>query len=477
MVLRFVRSVVFKLWATIIGLVAVVLVVLGMFLLQYIDLAFANNADKVKVLFVITGVIGFLLTTFFAFFLSFKITQPLLEMIKAANMIAQGEYRMRLPVRSTDEIGQLAGTFNRMAGEVDKLIRDLQHEKEHLAGILRSMTDAVITFDAEGCIIQSNPQGDGILKRWADIRWDGETAGERTSGGVPGPLRELYDSVLREGRDLSGRVLVHNEVWSVVMAPLKSEQNVRGAVAVLRDVTEEYRLEKLRTDFVANVTHEIRTPLSMLQGYSEALIDGIAATPEEQRELVQVIHDESVRMGRLVNDLLDLASMENGKLEIKKQTVDVNDLVTRVFRKFSAYAKEQGVRLVRELPAEELVLRAADDDRLEQVLTNLLDNAMRHTPGGAAIFMTAEAAAEDGRPFVKLTVRDEGQGIPAEDLPYIFERFYKADKARKRGTRSGTGLGLAIVKNIVEAHQGSIRADSRLGHGTTFTVMLPVESA
>jgi Signal transduction histidine kinase len=475
MMLRFVRSVVFKLWATIIGLVAVVLVILGMFLLQYINLTFENNAYNVKLLFVITGVIGFLLTTFFAFFLSFKITQPLLEMKRAADLIARGDYRMRLPIRSTDEIGELAGTFNHMAAEVDKLIRDLQHEKEHLAGILRSMTDAVITFDASGRTIQSNPQGEGMLKRWAAIAWEGEPV-ER-NGGVPGPLRELYDAVLREGRDMSGKVHVQSEVWSVVMAPLKSEQGVRGAVAVLRDVTEEFRLEKLRTDFIANVSHEIRTPLSMLQGYSEALLDDIAASPEEQREIVRVIHDESVRMGRLVNDLLDLARMENGHFEIKQQEVNISGLIQRVQRKFLVYAKERDIRLHVALPDRPLILKAADEDRLEQVLTNLLDNAMRHTPAGAAIELAAEPADAEGRRYVRIVVRDEGQGIPPEDLPYIFERFYKADKARKRGASSGTGLGLAIVKNIVEAHRGRISAESEVGRGTAFTLLLPVEPA
>jgi two-component system sensor histidine kinase ResE len=480
MILRFVRSVVFKLWATIIGLVAVVLVILGMFLLQYIDLAFSNNAYNIKLLFIITGVIGFLLTTFFAFFLSFKITQPLLELKRAADLIAQGDYRMRLPIRSTDEIGELAVTFNHMAAEVDKLIRDLQHEKEHLAGILRSMTDAVITFDAWGRTIQSNPQGEAMLKRWAGIAWEGEPGAEKRDGGVPVPLRELYGAVLREGRDMSGKVHVQNEVWSVVMAPLMSEQGVRGAVAVLRDVTEEFRLEKLRTDFIANVSHEIRTPLSMLQGYSEALLDDIAASPEEQREIVRVIHDESVRMGRLVNDLLDLARMESGHFEIKQQVVNVGELIRRVHRKFLVYAKERDIRLIGSVPDEPLILKAADEDRLEQVLTNLLSNAMRHTPAGAAIEIKAEPAAADGRSHVRVVVRDEGKGIPAEDLPYIFERFYKADKARKRGAGSesgGTGLGLAIVKNIVEAHRGRIGVDSEVGRGTTFTLLLPVEPA
>jgi len=475
MVFRFLRSVVGKLWATIMALVAVVLIVLGMFLLQYIDIAF-KNSHEVKVLFIITGVLGFSLTTFFAFFLSFKISQPLLQMKKAADLIAQGEYRTRVPIRSSDEIGDLAGTFNHMAAEVDKLIRDLQHEKDHLSSILRSMADAVITFDASGKVIQTNPQGEQTIQQWSGISWEQDTpAGMKPYGEVPGPLVETFRSVLRQGRDETGKIHVQSDVWSVVMAPLKSKESVRGAVAVLRNVTEEERLDKLRKDFVANVSHEIRTPLSMLQGYSEALIDNIAASPEEQTEMAQVIYDESLRMGRLVNDLLDLARMEAGHLEMKHERVDVGSLVKRVHRKFLVYAKERGIRLRYELPDLELVLRAADEDRLEQVLTNLLDNALRHTPEGAEIALQAEPAVARGVSCVRLTVRDEGQGIPAEDIPYIFERFYKADKARTRGASTGTGLGLAIVKNIVESHRGTIEATSVLGKGTAFTLLLPVE--
>jgi two-component system, OmpR family, sensor histidine kinase ResE len=477
MVFRFLRSVVGKLWATIIVLVAVVLIVLGMFLLQYIDMVALRNAHEVKVLFVITGVIGFSLTTFFAFFLSFKISQPLLQMKKAADLIAQGEYRTRVPIRSSDEIGELAGTFNHMAAEVDKLIRDLQHEKDHLASILRSMADAVITFDANGRVIQTNPQADQIMEQWSYIEWEPEAAiGAKPYGDVPGPLVETFRSVLRQGRDEMGKILVHNDVWSFVMAPLMSKESVRGAVAVLRNVTEEVRLEKLRKDFVANVSHEIRTPLSMLQGYSEALVDNIAASPEEQTEMAQVIYDESLRMGRLVNDLLDLARMEAGHLEMKHAHVDIAGLVKRVHRKFLAYAKERGIQLRYELLDKELVLEAADEDRLEQVLTNLLDNALRHTPEGATIALEASSAVARGVSCVKLVVRDEGQGIPTEDIPYIFERFYKADKARTRGNSTGTGLGLAIVKNIVESHRGSIEATSALGKGTAFTLLLPVEA-
>lgn len=466
------RSVVGKLWLTIIALVAAVLLILGMFLLQYIDIAF-NNSHAVKVLFVYTAIIGFLLSTFFAFFLSTKITQPLLQMKKAADLISQGEYRTRVPIRSTDEIGDLANTFNNMASELDTLIRDLNHEKEHLASVHRSMADAVVTFDAAGRVILANPHGQRLIDSWNELEWTEES---RVRSQVPEPLFDLYRKVLREGRDLTDKVHVQSGVWSVVMAPLKSNDTVRGAVAVMRNVTEESKLEKLRRDFVANVSHELRTPLSMLQGYSEALLDDIAASPEERKELAHVIYEESLRMGRLVKDLLDLARMEAGHLEMKLEPTDLTVLLKRVHRKFQGLAKEQNIQLDIELPSEPLVIAEADEDRLEQVLTNLLSNAIRHTPQEARIAVSARQAVVERKLFVEIKVRDEGEGIPNEDLPFIFERFYKADKARTRGASSGgTGLGLAIVKNIVESHQGRIRAESTVGIGTTFTLLLPVD--
>ncbi|WP_042162609.1 ATP-binding protein [Paenibacillus gorillae] len=470
------HSVVGKLWGTIMLLVALVLIILGVFLLQYIDMAFVDNQRKIKVVFIVVGIIGFLLSTFFAFFLSSKIQQPLLQLKKAADSISQGDYRTRVNIVSSDEIGQLANTFNHMTGQLEKLIHDLSHEKEHLSSILRSMGDAVITFDAEGKVILTNPPGQMLLGRWSDIErsWhddmeDGEFAG------VPGPLRDTFQTVLQEGRDAAHKVQVHNNVWSVAMAPLKTDGISRGAVAVIRNVTEEHKLEKLRRDFVANVSHEIRTPLSMLQGYSEALLDDIVATPEERKELVQVIYDESLRMGRLVNDFLDMARMEAGHVELNLQQVDLRQVVKRVHRKFQVYAKERDVSLIAGLPKQPLAVMGADEDRIEQVMTNLLDNALRHTPPGKSITISGERADINGLGYVLLKVKDEGQGIPSEDVPYIFERFYKADKARKRGSSGGTGLGLAIVKNIITQHHGRIEVDSVLGKGTTFTLLLPVE--
>jgi two-component system sensor histidine kinase ResE len=470
------RTVVGKLWLTIIGLVGVVITTVGMFLLHYIDLEF-TDPNKIKHLFIYTGVVGFLLTTFFAFFLLTRITQPLREMRDAADRVAQGDYSARVAIRSTDEIGELANTFNQMAAELSALIRDLQHERDHQRSVLRSMTDAVMSFDTDGEIFLINPKGEQLLESWSKLEWNEEDTGGLI-GKVPVPLLELFRKVIEGGHELTDKVHVQNGVWSVVLTPLAGAGSIRGAVAVLRDVTEEFRVDKMRKDFVANVSHEIRTPLSMVQGYSEALLDDIAASPEQRRELVQVIYDESLRMGRLVNDLLDLARMEAGRLVMDLQQVDVNALMGRVYRKFSVLAKDRGITLTRTEEDPSLILQAADSDRLEQVLTNLLDNALRHTASGKSIRLEASRVrSRSGADILEIKVMDEGSGIPPEDLPYVFERFYKADKARKReaGASGGTGLGLAIVKSLIEAHHGTIQVSSELGKGTTFTIRLPMD--
>lgn len=474
--MNFWRTLVGKLWITIICLVACVLMLMGLFLLPYIDTNFTNSG-AVKRLFVIVSMIGFSLTTFFALFLFTKITQPMQQLIRAADSVRKGKYDTRLSLRTSDEIGELAITFNHMAEELENTIRSLKHEKEHLTSVLRSMNDAVITLDREGYVILTNPPGERILQMWGDLtEEEGEDRPVPTGEGqvVPQPLLPMFQRLLDQENDQKMNVHVMKGVWSVHMAPLSSDGEVRGAVAVLRDVTEEVSLEKMRRDFVANVSHEIRTPLSMMQGYSEALLDGMASSPEESAELAQVIHDESLRMGRLVRDLLDLARMEAGHTDMVMRQIDFRELAERVYRKFQVRAKENGVELSLELEEGQLKLQA-DEDRLEQVLTNLLDNAFRHTPEGGKVAVTARMEPDGQGKQLHATVADTGVGIPSDDLRFIFDRFYKADKARVRGESGGTGLGLSIVKNIIDAHHGSIWADSEIGKGTAFHFLLPVE--
>lgn len=420
------------------------------------------------------------MTTFFALFLFTKITQPMRQLIQAADEVRRGHYDTRLNLRTSDEIGALANTFNHMAEELEGTIRSLNLEKEHLASVLRSMNDSVITLNQAGEVILTNPPGERLLESWADLgHIEDQASAHKNPGDNPilEPLVPMFKRVLGQEGDQKENLHVKQTVWSVHMAPLSSEGEIQGAVAVLRDVTEQDQLEKMRKDFVANVSHEIRTPLSMMQGYSEALLDGMASTKEEAQELIQVIHDESLRMGRLVKDLLDLARMEAGHTDMLMAPADLKELLERVYRKFTVRAKERSIQLSLRIPPGQLEVSEANEDRLEQVLTNLLDNAFRHTSEDKDIEISAlQVRDERGGLWVEVSVSDQGNGIAAEDLPFIFERFYKADKARVRGESAGTGLGLSIVKNIVEAHHGTIKAKSELGRGTTFTLRLPVES-
>lgn len=210
------------------------------------------------------------------------------KLIKATNEIRKGNYGTRLSLVTSDEIGELANTFNHMADELEDTIRNLNHEKERVASVLRSMTDAVVSFDGEGRLISTNPPGAKVMSIWQGIDWTDadEKHGSQAHSfsniqDVPPPLRPLFYSVVTEGQDQSAELHVKQSVWSIQMAPLHGEQGSRGAVAVLRDVTEEAHLEKMRSDFIANISHEIRTPLSMIQGYSEALLDGMAASPKK----------------------------------------------------------------------------------------------------------------------------------------------------------------------------------------------------
>jgi len=432
-----------------------------------------KQAGDVKKSLIYAAVTGFLLTTFLAFFLSNRLTQPLIRMKKAADLISVGHYKMRVSneAEMQDEIGQLARAFNLMAQKLDETIKALNQEKEHLKSVIRSMIDAVLTIDANGEVVLANPQGRQLLKDWYEIQWNEWKP--LFENQIPEPLYELFQEVVDGATELSSVLHVKSNTWSVVMTPLYSDDQLRGVVAVLRNVTEQYKLEKLRKDFVANVSHELRTPLSMLQGYSEALLDDVVETVEERKELAQVILDESLRMGRLVRDLLDLARMEAGHLEMKFKLVDVTQLMTRVHRKFTVVAKENAVIIQMKISDDSLKLIHADEDRLEQVLTNLLDNALRYTPAGSTIFIRASHAEFKDFPAVQFEVEDQGEGIPNEDLPYVFDRFYKADKARTRGESKGTGLGLSIVKNIILAHGGFVNVRSTLGQGTTFTYLIP----
>ncbi|RFU65578.1 ATP-binding protein [Peribacillus glennii] len=408
--------------------------------------------------------VAIILTTIFAFFLSTRITAPLRKMRQAAFEVARGKFDTKVPILTQDEIGELATAFNQMGKQLKFNINALSQEKEHLSSILSSMADGVITFNKDGTILETNPPAERFLQSWHyEKGFNRENANT-----VPSVLMNLFDQTEMLGREQIGGITLQGRDWVLIVSPLYGIETIRGAVAVIRDMTEERKLDKLRKDFIANVSHELRTPISMLQGYSEAIIDDIAESEEEKKEMARVIYDESLRMGRLVNDLLDLGRMEAGHITLNYDRVKVHPYLKRIASKFHGLAKEKNIKIVAKMEEPGIVWEF-DPDRVEQVLTNLIDNAIRHSPEGGTVEVIQRAEERYG---LMIDVKDCGSGIPQEDLAFVFERFYKADKARTRG-RSGTGLGLAIAKNIIEAHDGYIAVNSLEGKGTTFTFNLP----
>lgn len=408
--------------------------------------------------------VAIILTTIFAFFLSTRITAPLRKMREAAFEVARGKFDTKVPILTRDEIGELATAFNQMGKQLKYNLNALNQEKEHLASILSSMADGVITFNKDGTILEVNPPAERFLQSWYYEKGFNRETGDT----VPSVLMNLFDQTEAMGREQVGGVSLQGHDWVLIVSPLYSNNTIRGAVAIIRDMTEERKLDKLRKDFIANVSHELRTPISMLQGYSEAIIDDIAGSEEEKKEMAQVIYEESLRMGRLVNDLLDLARMEAGHITLKFDRVELQPYLNRIAYKFYGLAKEKDIKIVTRMEDEHISWEF-DPDRMEQVLTNLIDNAVRHTPEGGIVEVIQRSEERHG---LLVDVKDSGSGIPEEDLAFVFERFYKADKARTRG-RSGTGLGLAIAKNIIDAHDGYITVNSLPGKGTTFTFILP----
>lgn len=433
----------------------------AVFVYQSLQVPKQGMEEATDFIFLSAG-IAIILTTVFAFFLSTRITAPLRKMREVAFELARGKFDAKAPMVSQDEIGELATAFNQMGKQLKFNINALQQEKEQLSSILSSMADGVITLNQEGEVVVINPPAEHFLQVWH------EEKEQEFSGNLPFELVKLFHLVVESEQEQVIEINLQKGNYVVLMTPLYNQTKIRGAVAVLRDMTEERRLEKMRKDFIANVSHELRTPMVMLQGYSEAILDDIVQTKEEVNEFVQIIYDESLRLGRLVNELLDLARMESGRVELHMSDVEVVPFIEKISRKFQGIAKEKEVQLCVEFRSE-VTEHVFDQDRIEQVLTNLIDNAIRHTGVDGNVMLIIEERNEG----IVFEVQDSGSGIPEEDIPFLFERFYKADKARTRGKAGGTGLGLAIAKNIVQGHDGKITVSSVVGEGTTFSVYLP----
>ncbi|HLQ68415.1 MAG TPA: ATP-binding protein [Gemmatimonadales bacterium] len=406
------------------------------------------------------GLVMLLAAAVVAWMLAGFLARPLLNITAAARDIATGR-AAEFPDVSVPELANHVDALRAMHHELERRFDDLRREREESRTLLESLSDGVLAADRRGIVVSINAAARRLL-------------GYGPTEPLP-PLAELFHdrqhrALMRE--IMAGGVVDRRELdfgdRSVVVSARPFEDG--GTLLVLNDVTDVRRLETIRRDFVANVSHELKTPLTAIAGYAETLAAETPASSETQR-FAQVILENAQRMQRLVDDLLDLSRIESGGWQPEPENVDVEAAAREAWNPFEARASERGVRFetaVTNSAATALV----DPDALRQIFTNLFDNALRHTQPKGSIRVVAERAGKDGR-CVLIRVVDTGSGIPADHLPRIFERFYRVDPGRSR-QEGGTGLGLAIVKHLVEAHGGRVEAESELGRGTTILLYFPV---
>ncbi len=398
--------------------------------------------------------------------LSRRITHPLEEFTQVAERISAGDFAGQAPVDDTEELGRLGSTFNTMAARLQQKIEEISEERRKIEAIVSGMVDAVIATDRGGCIILLNRAAEDLLR----VSWDhaqGRTAEEVLADRrLTGMLAEATS----RGRVTAEELPPGSQGDRVVeahCAPIKgSHGDVIGAVAVLRDVTVLRHTERLRRELTVNVSHELRTPLTSIKGFAETLLQGAMQDEATRRRFLSIIDSEADRLVKLVDDLLDLSRLESKRVTLELGPVNLSQLAAHTVDKLRPLADESALTLLYSGPPDVTV--TADSDRLAQVLTNLIDNALKYTPAGGRV--EVQVVPRDGE--VAVTVADTGRGIPPDDLPHVFERFYRADRSRTRGS-GGTGLGLAIAKHIVEAHGGQISVRSRLDEGTAFIFTLP----
>lgn len=399
--------------------------------------------------------------------ISFSIIRPIEEITRVARNITQRQYESRVRIKAKDEIGQLAGAINFMASSLEQQMYEISENQQRLSGVLTNMTSGVIFISEQRRIMLVNPAVERLLG----------TAGHEIVGklhieaGKSFGLSKYIDRCLDNSEKFREEVHIYypqERVLDVNFAPyINFKGEARGVVVVLHDITEIRRLEKMRSDFVANVSHELRTPITSIKGFTETLLEGAMQDEETCRNFLQIISDESERLYRMIRDILDLSKIEQKRLPLQMNQVHLQELIASAVAIMNdqAQRKQLSIALPNQTPE---ILLMTDRDCLQQIVLNLLSNAVAYTPEGGAITIHTEQNAQR----VLIEVSDTGIGIPEKDIPRIFERFYRVDKARSRDS-GGTGLGLAIVKHLVENLHGQIIVKSREGQGTTFTVTLP----
>jgi len=412
----------------------------------------------------------FMISLVLNYLVSLAVTRPLTKISSAAKAIASGDFSRKALVGSGDEIGDLAATLNYMSDEIKSKIEKIESGEAKLETVLSGMVEGVIVTDSKGKIILANPSVRKLF--FIDTAPEGKTPLEVIRNSA---VQDIVDRVLKGGHRIAAEEITisgpEEKFIKVSGVAITKEKQVDGAIFVFHDISELRRLERMRQDFVANVSHELRTPLSSIKGYSETLLDGEKIKAEERKEFLDIIYRESDRLAKLIDDLLDLSKIESGKMSMAFIPIEIGPVIKRSAGVLEKLAREKSIKVEADIPSG-LPNVLADENRLSQVFLNLLDNAVKYTPDGGSVKISVLPRDK----YLQVDISDTGIGIPQDDLPRIFERFYRVDKARSRQL-GGTGLGLSIVKHIVQGHDGQVWVKSEPGRGSTFSFTIPKASS
>ena len=417
----------------------------------------SNLNNQLFIIIMQALIIGLLISILLSFLLSKTMVGPIEKLTAGAERVAAGNFDSELPIESDDEIGILTGTFNEMAGVLQSTLAAMENERNKLDTLFLHMTDGVVAFDHNGTLIHCNPAAAEMLRR---------TGNYDALFGDLFPFPQVL--ALQRPNFLEAELKAGEKNLELYLAPF-SDAASGGVLAVLHDVTEHHRNEERRKEFVANVSHELRTPLTNVRSYAETLRSAAGDIPAEmEASFLDIIITETDRMTNIVQDLLTLSRLDAGNAEMVLSRFPFDEAISSVVRANALNAKQRRHELVYDSP-ESLPLIVGDRRRLEQVMMNILGNAIKYTPDGGHIRVTAGTLDD----IVWMEVSDNGIGIPEKDRERIFERFYRVDKARSRES-GGTGLGLSIAREIVQRHNGTLALADHEGPGTTIRLTLPI---
>ncbi|SET01465.1 PAS/PAC sensor signal transduction histidine kinase [Natronincola peptidivorans] len=428
--------------------------------------------DQSKFILTRAIILALFITIILGYLLAKSITGPINDVTIKAEKMAKGDFNQVVEVKSDDEIGQLAGMFNYLTARLKSALQEMSNEKKKMDTIINNMADGLIATTAEGIIIHANPVALGMLNTNEKILT------KKSFDDVFSPLNDkLSLKYLAKEKKWYGNEMIEMDKGVKLRAKyapiVREDGELEGLVVLLQDVTEHEKLENMRKEFVANVSHELKTPLTTIKSYTETLLEGAMENKELTGQFLTVVESETDRMTRLVQDLLQLSNLDFKQAQWNKMETNVNEIVENAILKLDVSAKNKKQQIDYHTSEEDLTV-FADIDKLEQVVLNVLSNAIKYTAEAGKIHIETKNEND----VVKIIIHDNGIGIPSKDLPRIFERFYRVDKARTREL-GGTGLGLSIAKQIMEAHDGKIELFSGEGiTGTKAIITLPaVEKA